>query len=387
MTNVTPVDPVGSPPIAIQRIAAHIEEKYSIFLDLSDEQAKKSNNPRVTRLTRSLAAHAVAVLAEISPEDACKTITDGYDDCGIDAIYHSIQKSMIYVVQSKWNDTGNKGVDEGDILKMCSGFRGLLNGAVASSNERLTTKVARLMPALKDPDTHFTLVIASTAGRPLAALQEKHLDDLLAECDGSGNVGLFHRDTLDQKRLYDSLLRDLSPKSIDLEISLVEWGVIRDPIQAAYGQIELGDILNWSSHGLNLFHKNLRNVVHKSDVRASIFQTLKSAADKFWYFNNGATLLCDSMQKMPLYGDKREKGTFICKGVSVVNGAQTIGAIWEYAKNGGSLDPMSRLLVRLISVENCPSGFAVDVTRATNTQQRIDLKDFVALDPCRGNHQ
>jgi hypothetical protein len=37
-------------------------------------------------------------------------------------------------------------------------------------------------------------------------------------------------------------------------------------------------------------------------------------------------------------------------------------------------------MVRLISLEKCPSDFASDVTRATNTQNRIEKRDFAALD-------
>jgi hypothetical protein len=37
--------------------------------------------------------------------------------------------------------------------------------------------------------------------------------------------------------------------------------------------------------------------------------------------------------------------------------------------------------VRIISLENCPETFGRDVTKAANTQNRIESKDFVAQDP------
>lgn len=37
--------------------------------------------------------------------------------------------------------------------------------------------------------------------------------------------------------------------------------------------------------------------------------------------------------------------------------------------------------VRVISLKNCPPGFADAVTLATNTQNRVEARDFVALDP------
>jgi len=69
--------------------------------------------------------------------------------------------------------------------------------------------------------------------------------------------------------------------------------------------------------------------------------------------------------------------------VSIVNGAQTVGAIGHALadRDEGSDDSAdARVLVRLISLENCPPEFGAAVTRATNTQNRIVSRDFVALD-------
>jgi hypothetical protein len=39
------------------------------------------------------------------------------------------------------------------------------------------------------------------------------------------------------------------------------------------------------------------------------------------------------------------------------------------------------VLVRFISLEDCPPDFATEVTTATNTQNRIESRDFASLDP------
>ncbi len=41
----------------------------------------------------------------------------------------------------------------------------------------------------------------------------------------------------------------------------------------------------------------------------------------------------------------------------------------------------ARVNVRLISLANCPEEFSVQLTRAANTQNRIERRDFAALDP------
>jgi hypothetical protein len=71
---------------------------------------------------------------------------------------------------------------------------------------------------------------------------------------------------------------------------------------------------------------------------------------------------------------------FECLDVSIVNGAQTVGAI--ATANGKSPDQVAKAAVsiRFISLESCPDDFAIRVTRTTNTQNRIDSRDFVSLD-------
>lgn len=69
--------------------------------------------------------------------------------------------------------------------------------------------------------------------------------------------------------------------------------------------------------------------------------------------------------------------------MNIVNGAQTVGVVWELNRKDpphlASLD--GRVHIRIISLENCPEGFGTDLTRATNTQNRILNRDFAALDP------
>src|SRR5262249_7405925 len=99
------------------------------------------------------------------------------------------------------------------------------------------------------------------------------------------------------------------------------------------------------------------------------------------YFNNGLTALCASVQKKLVGGTGREIGIFDCKGVSVVNGAQTVGSIAAVYQKQPEKVKKARIFLRLLSLENCPEGFGMQVTVATNTQNRVERVDFVALDP------
>ncbi len=165
---------------------------------------------------------------------------------------------------------------------------------------------------------------------------------------------------------------------------LREWGTTESPFRAYYGQVLVQEIASWASYGRLLFAKNLRYYRGPTDVNEGIEKTLNDTPNNFWYYNNGITILCNSLGKSIAGGNQRDYGQFECNGVSIVNGAQTVGAIWAVAKRMGAayLNSISaRVHVRIISLEQCPEGFDSEVTRAANTQNPIRHRDYAALDP------
>ncbi len=125
---------------------------------------------------------------------------------------------------------------------------------------------------------------------------------------------------------------------------------------------------------------NIRSFLGETEINQSIVKTLLTDPENFWYFNNGITALCGSICKKALGVSTRDTGIFECHDVSIVNGAQTVGAIaTAYAKDPEQVGKAS-VSVRFISLEGCPEDFSLLVTRSTNTQNKIDSRDFVSLD-------
>ncbi|MBP7568665.1 MAG: AIPR family protein, partial [Acidobacteria bacterium] len=168
---------------------------------------------------------------------------------------------------------------------------------------------------------------------------------------------------------------------IFLDVMIGEWGHMEIPFEAYYGQVNASDIAKWfDAHGDRLFSRNLRKLIQTSDVNKSIAESARQHPTQFWYLNNGITVLCDKLKKKPLGGADRTSGVFECEGFSVVNGAQTVGSVASAAKTSPAAVQQAKVLVRLISLENCPASFGEEVTRATNMQNRIENRDFVSLD-------
>lgn len=74
------------------RIQSKLDELFTNMIDLSD--APNDEERQNKYYTRAIAALAVVMRCGIDFDTAAKTITDGYHDIGIDAVYNdSVQKS------------------------------------------------------------------------------------------------------------------------------------------------------------------------------------------------------------------------------------------------------------------------------------------------------
>jgi len=87
--------------IHLRQIKAYLQKTFKGLIDLSDYQNKSETDTESLFLTRSLAAFALMTLADISPQEASKSIVDGGQDNGIDAIYFEEREKVMYVLQSK----------------------------------------------------------------------------------------------------------------------------------------------------------------------------------------------------------------------------------------------------------------------------------------------
>jgi hypothetical protein len=186
---------------------------------------------------------------------------------------------------------------------------------------------------------------------------------------------------LNLKDLHSIVETGVLGAPVNLTVMLKEFGFTQTPYRSYYGQVNIADILRWKEHGDRLYHKNIRSFKGNTDVNESIVSTVSHSPDNFFYFNNGITVLCSQVLKQPMGGTSRDVGVFDCKGASVINGAQTVGSIISALSGEGVTAPTAHVMVKLISLEGCPVDFASEITRATNTQNKIEKRDFAALDP------
>lgn len=361
--------------IQLKQIQARVTETYGNRVDVSDATDEES-----ALRSRGLAAWVVEELSGSSEDDAADAVVDGFHDNGLDAIHVDLPNSTVYLVQSKWSANGTGSTSLGDVHKFAQGFRDLVNAEFDRFNDKVRAKQEEIERALNDPNVGFVLVLAHTGAASLSSEARVVIEDLLSDVNDPIDTATF--ESLTQVELHDILRHGVRGTQPDLHVTLHEWGHTQDPYAAYYGQVDASAIADWfATHRSALFDKNLREFLGRSsEVNASLLETLRSTPERFWYLNNGITVLCERVSKTAAGSTMKRSGTFEFVGASIVNGAQTVGCIGEAALEDPALVADARVMVRFISLENCPTDFAAEVTRGTNTQNRVERRDFVALD-------
>ena len=364
----------------VDHIKITLDRSFSGKIDLSDVSTRPPDEQRNAFLTRSVAAYALMQIAGIDEDIACRCIVDGYDDNGIDAIYINPSEHLVYLVQSKWMHTGDGSITLDDINKFINGFNDLIKPDFTRFNEKINRIKTDIISSLEDSQVKFNLIFSFTGKDPISTHVQNRMNDLIHEMNDPSEMISWY--IMSQKELHDAVSGLAEGAPINLEFVLKDWGFIEDPFKAYYGQIEASDIAAWYSQYRTLLLKpNLRNFLGSTDVNEAIRKTLTENPENFWYFNNGITLLCNTVNKKPIGGPDRRSGYFSAEGVGVVNGAQTVGSIFKVFESSPDLINRAKVLVRFISLEGCPDSFGMEVTRATNTQNKIERRDFAAQDP------
>ncbi|NPD44255.1 AIPR family protein [Lentimicrobium sp. S6] len=372
--------------IHIKQIGKKIRELFENHIDHTDIGI--NDNDRDNKiLTRCLAAYGIYKNSDCSVEDAADSVVDGGDDNGIDAIYYSPLNKKMIILQSKWSNTGIGEPDSAGVSKFCTGIKDLFNTDFERFNEKIKRKTIQIKKALEEYDTKYEILFIDThTAQNLAIHSTRHIEDILKEMNDTGDdsqdqIVSFKR--LHQGKVFSSLAKSSGNDPIDLEIGLTQWGMVSEPHKAFYGMISGEEIASWwDNYETRLFEKNIRQVLGTTEVNEEIEKTLNDYPDLFWYFNNGITIICDTVTKSKLGGSTRDLGSFMLKNIAVVNGAQTVSTIGKYLSKQieNNLENV-KVHLRIISLNETPERFGEDVTKTNNRQNRIENRDFVSQDP------
>lgn len=308
--------------------------------------------------------------------EAKDDITDGADDKQIDAIFIDDDKSTIFVLQGKF--IGRQSVDSEPLREVLSSWIQLkdLVRLQEVGNQQLKRKLSEVALALEDGyEIAFELVVTGeltqAAKTDLATFQER-LAIISENEDMSCTLTLVDNDEL--RRRYDLALERENPtinhvlnlsetNHMELEIAGTQVVIATVPLKEC---IKIPGIKDGT-----LFQKNVRQSLGLSNrVNKGIRNTIYSDKHRdFFFFHNGITAICNKLEVTD--------GKLKLKGLSVVNGCQSLNTILSCSEQVKKIDDTS-VLFRFYEIPQRDRADRISVN--TNSQSSVKPRDLRSND-------
>lgn len=304
-------------------------------------------------------------------------ITDGADDKQIDAVVVDDTEQRILIIQGKFINAGK--VDAEPLREVLSAWIRLqdLGALQKDSNERLKKKIEAIRTGLDD-DYHVDFELLTTG-----TLTEAAQADLIAFADkfsefDSFSASLHLIDTAAlETRLAEAEARvlpsirhtfTLDPtKTLAMGLPGARTVVAAVPLREC---LKLPGITDGK-----LFAKNVRQSLGSSNkVNRELNKTIHSDKVRdFFFYHNGITALCDSIQF------DAGRGSLSVEGLSVVNGCQSLNTIYsasERIRSDESKD--AHVLFRFYEIKDRAFGDRISIN--TNSQSAVKPRDLRSND-------
>ena len=303
-------------------------------------------------------------------------ITDGANDKQIDAVIVDDDERRIVVVQGKFIGANVDGEPLREVLGAWARLQDL-ESLQQDCNDKLKQKLEAVRRALEDDyRVDFELL---TTGELTAAAQAdlKAFADRLEESDDlEASLHLVNTDVL--------TLRLAEAEA--MELPSLDHAIVVDPTRTLVTQngerkiiitmLPLAECLRLP--GITdgrLFRKNVRQSLGTNNkVNRAMRATIHSDRVKdFFYFHNGITALCDTLEV------SNDKKMLTVKGLSVVNGCQSVSTIFTSSERVRSDEAKdAHLLFRLYEIPDRAMGDKISIN--TNSQSAVKPRDLRSND-------
>lgn len=361
-------------PLELDLLCQKLDEDYA---DLITGTGNMPESRRSNFLSKAIAAFVLHEDAGASLNEAVAASIDGGQDHGIDSVFVANDQT-IWLVQSKYKESGSGEPELGDVSKFRDGVIDLIQGRWGRFNNALQNRSAAITDALNSGICKVKVVLAYS-GTAVSDDRRDIFSDLERAFNGT-NPGFLRCHAYGLTTLHDLHLDGISAQAIEAEIELKDFGHTQEPYRAFYGRMDAKRLAElWVQHEDRLVDRNIRRFKGTTTVNTGLTETLQQESQHFFYFNNGVTFLCEAINEQHPRDPHRESGRFRVRGLSIINGAQTVGAIAKEPIAHYDANP-AMVMATFVCLDNAPDGFGDRVTQSRNRQNAVDLEDFAALD-------
>lgn len=304
-------------------------------------------------------------------------ITDGQNDKQIDALIVDDDERRVRVVQGKF--LTSKLVDAAPLREVLSAWVRLqdLPSLQQDCNEKLKLKLEAVRNALDDEyPVEFELLTTGTLTDAASADLKAFADKIEEFGEMSASLQLVDTKVL-ETRLSEAEALELPSvdhtMKVDSQRTLVtEVGAAKTilTILPLTECLRLPGILDG-----RLFRKNVRQALGASNkVNRALRQTINGErVREFFYYHNGITAICNSAQY------DAEKGAIAVKGLSVVNGCQSLTTIYSVSERVRSPEAKdAKILFRVYEIPDRALGDRISIN--TNSQTAVKPRDLRSND-------
>lgn len=303
-------------------------------------------------------------------------IVDGACDGGVDALLTdpNSEESNLILVQSKFYQTISFEDVKNAVMKMAFFYTEMEKGRYERISERVQRRFLSLNSEVGD-ESKVCFVLYTSA--PKNSIRKDRIEKLLFEYLNDSTkftLSLYFVDDVCEE-IKESESRRATVENgkikIDETDNCLYYG--DDAVFVNVSAFSIKEL--YAEHSLNLLARNLRYHVAGRDIDKAIQETIKQEPDRFWYKNNGLTIICD---------DFTIDGKFIkLRNFSIVNGGQTTYMIHR----SNEIDCDNDLfvpckIIRLIGdTEDEKNLFSLEIAKATNSQKAIKKVDLKSNSP------
>lgn len=337
-----------------------------------------SLNGQEKKATKLLTQYYATARFGISDRDFDKYYFDGQNDGGIDFGY--IDGNSAYIIQTKFSQSPKKSSPEmimREIEKIC---KTLLFGGASDS-------VSDFLRRVKEKNiSTIELIWLTTDIIPSDTISDikRHLDSQLKNSQYKLNFYVIDKNRLEMF-IYD-VIHGYVPNVGIKELQFVSGQVFEvddNNVKALCGTIRIYDILNWFNSDENqdmdrFLQKNVRHFIASSKVNREIVTSYATEPSWFWYKHNGIIIFVDDLSF------NHETNIVSLRNPQVVNGGQTLKALFECYKKGNCETNDARVLVRIYKFpfESTETyDVSVEIIKALNSQNAIKPSDLRVPDP------
>jgi hypothetical protein len=337
---------------------------------------------------------AASLFLGVSPDEIeTEDIVDGTQDKQIDFVHIEDNsdggEAEILIFQTK----NTRGFSSNTLIQLRNGLTWIFEKPKAQfsklQNESFKSKINEIREIKTEyGPANLTVRVFHISNGDTSELSDEYkqeLETLVAQYSNVG-FGAFDFRAIGASELFDLLNEgERNRRSINLDLP-IQYDVNRPSIMdfaqgdtksfvCTVSGVEIAKAAQAQPRD-SIFDLNVRPFYGtKGKVNRDILATCTTdEAIRFWFLNNGVTMVCDS------FDFNRDPDQPLVKIVNaqIVNGCQTTVTLRE-AFEGGLLDPRVKLLLRVYATSN--PGLVEKITLTTNNQNKVTDRDLRANDP------